>query len=116
MGLAGIILSFLPKEIMSYMEIGAYSVIAAVILQILGACYFALSMVNWTAKSNLIGGIYSRPIAIGNFCHFAMGALALIKGFFSDHALVLLAMGLIYSIFAICFAIVLFSHPVKQDK
>ena len=31
------------------------------------------------AKESLIGGIYNRPIAIGNFMHFAVGAMALIK-------------------------------------
>ena len=36
-------------------------------------------MLNWMAKGTLIGGIYNKPIAIGNFTHFTIGGLALIK-------------------------------------
>ena len=70
-------------------------------------------MVNWTAKANLIGGIYARPIAIGNLTHFTIGALALIKGYFSNHDMIILTLSVIYTVFAILFAIVFFRHPVK---
>jgi hypothetical protein len=35
-------------------------------------------MLNWMARANRIGGIYSRPVAMGNFLHFTMGALVLL--------------------------------------
>ena len=113
MGLAGMTFSFLPDEILSYLSPTTGTSSEALIFQILGALYFAFSMVNWTAKANLIGGIYGRPIAIGNLCHFTMGALALIKGYFSSHDIVILASSAIYSVFAILFTIVFFRHPFR---
>jgi Na+-driven multidrug efflux pump len=114
MGVAGIVLSFLPHELLNYLTSTTGTVLDSLILQILGALYFAFAMVNWTAKANLIGGIYSRPIAIGNLIHFAVGALALIKGYFSNQEVVILTLAVIYTAFAILFAIVFFKHPVKE--
>lgn len=113
MGMAGIILSFLPHEILNYLSSTTGTILDPLILQILGALYFAFAMVNWTAKANLIGGIYARPIAIGNLAHFTVGALALIKGYFSNHEMVVLILSIVYTVFAILFTIVFFTHPVK---
>lgn len=115
MGIAGIVLSFLPQEILSVlnsMEAG----LNVFVLQILGALYFGFAMVNWTAKANLIGGIYARPIAIGNLTHFVIGALALLKGYFSNHDKTVLIAALIYTVFAGAFGFVFFTHPVKMSE
>jgi len=112
MGIAGIILSFLPHEVLNHFN-ATTTVSDPLILQILGALYFAFAMVNWTAKANLIGGIYARPIAIGNLTHFIVGSLALIKNYFSQHDVTILMFAFIYLIFAVLFSIVLFRHPVK---
>jgi hypothetical protein len=108
----GIILSFLPLEVLNYFN-ATITVSHPVFLQILGALYFAFAMVNWTAKANLIGGIYARPIAIGNLTHFVVGSLALIKNYFSQHDATILMFALIYMLFAVLFSIVFFRHPVK---
>jgi Na+-driven multidrug efflux pump len=79
MGVVGIILLFFPHELLNYFTSGGEVILSALVLQILGALYFAFAMVNWTAKPNLIGGIYGRPISIGNLLHFSVGALALLK-------------------------------------
>ena len=113
MGVAGIGLSFLPNELLNYLSSTTPTILDPLVLQILGAIYFGFAMVNWTAKANLIGGIYARPIAIGNLTHFTIGALALIKGYFSNPETVILALSVIYTAFAILFAIVFFRHPVK---
>lgn len=114
MGVTGIILSFLPHELLHYLRPTTGTILDSLILQILGALYFAFAMVNWTAKANLIGGIYSRPIAVGNLAHFTIGALALIKGYFSNHETVVLVLSIIYTVFTILFTIVFFRHPVKS--
>ena len=116
MGVAGIALSFLPHELFNYLSSTTGTILDSLILQVLGALYFAFAMVNWTAKANLIGGIYARPIAIGNLTHFTVGALALIKGYFSNHEMVILTLSVIYTVFAILFAIVFFTHPVKDKN
>jgi len=85
------------------------------ILQLLGALYLAFGLMNWTAKENLIGGIYGRAIGMGNFIHFAVGAVVLIKGIFiySDSKFVWIAT-LIYCLFAVQFAFLIFRQPVKK--
>ncbi len=113
MGITGIILSFSPHEVLHHFN-AATTVSDPLILQILGALYFAFAMVNWTAKGNLIGGIYARPIAIGNLTHFIVGSLALIKNYFSQHDVTILMFAFIYMIFAVLFSIVFFRHPVKS--
>ena len=39
-------------------------------------------MMNWMARDALFGGIYNKPMTIGNFMHFGIGALGLVKAVF----------------------------------
>lgn len=75
------------------------------------------AMMNWMAKEILIGGIYARPLAVGNFMHFMVGALALLKGGFknADMPLIWIAV-VLYTVFAVGFAVVLFTHPAKKPN
>ena len=111
MGITGIALTFLPQEIAALV---GWTKESNIVLQIVGALYFGFAMLNWMSKSNLIGGIYNRPVAIGNATHFFIGALALLK--FSSKDLVVVSVAIIYSIFAIAFGYILFTHPVKDSK
>jgi hypothetical protein len=114
LGMAGIALAFFPQEIGSNLGM-ATSGSAALILQIMGALYFAFGMINWTARANLIGGIYGRPIAIGNMTHFTIGALSLVKAM-SFASIPLIACTVAYVLFAIAFGVVFFRHPVKTES
>ena len=114
MGAVGIILTFAPKEMSDFISGSEASFSDVIVFQILGALYFAFAMTNWSAKANLIGGIYGRPIAIGNLTHFMIAALALGKAFTSDPSSKLLIATLIYALFAIAFAYIFFTHPIKS--
>ena len=74
----GILLSFLPNEIAEYLSVEP-TIITILFLKILSALYLGFGILNWMAKGTLIGGIYNRPIAIGNLMHFGVGAIALVK-------------------------------------
>ncbi|HXR84136.1 MAG TPA: hypothetical protein VN722_07500 [Hanamia sp.] len=114
LGVTGIILSFFPVEVSNYLGFAGTEFI---ILQILGALYFAFGLINWTAKANLIGGIYSRPVAIGNFAHFMIGALALVKlSFHSAAPSYIWIAAVIYSTFAVFFGYIFFTSPVAKNK
>ncbi len=67
------------------------------------------------AKDSLIGGPYSRPVAIGNLFHFFIGAVSLIKSIAAAprHPEVL-PVALPYTIFAAWFALVVFRSPVRS--
>jgi len=113
---AGIALSFLPGEIWRWLygEPATGTQHPEILLQIIGALYFAFGMVNWTSKGNLIGGIYGRPIAIGNLTHFIIAGIALVKYYFANPTTVLLPVAVMYAILALLFSIVFFTHPLSK--
>jgi hypothetical protein len=114
MGAVGVAASFLPHELL--LLAGASPVAQLpLVVQLLGALYVAFALVNWMAKDSLIGGIYNRPLAAGNFLHFLMGALALGKGLTTGEASpVILSAALAYALLAAGFAYVLFTSPVLR--
>lgn len=73
-----ILFSFLPNEIVAFLNVEPNSIIT-LFLKILSALYLGFGILNWMAEGTLIGGIYNRPIAIGNLMHFGVGAIALVK-------------------------------------
>ncbi len=116
LGVAGIALSFLPGETLRYINVGAET-FPRLLVQTLGAVYFAFAMLNWMTRESIIGGIYNRPVTVANFTHFFMAGIALVKGLTSDRDLPVLiwVVAFIYSILAIVFGMLLFRHPAKQD-
>lgn len=113
LGSTGIILSFLPQESAAFLDLDS----SDIVMQLLGAAYFGFAMINWTAKANLIGGIYGRPIAIGNFTHFVVASLALIKLTLKNSGdIVLIALSIVYTLLAISYAYVFFTHPSTTNK
>ena len=114
LGALGIVLSFLPDEIIQLLGSNPDRVILLV-LQLTGALYIGFALMNWMARRNIIGGIYSRPLVVGNFAHFFVGGMALIKFVLTGQALAILwGLAGIYIIFAICFGLVMFRHPTKK--
>jgi hypothetical protein len=113
LALLGVAGSFLPQEILAALHQPSAGPLPLVV-QLLGALYFAFAMVNWAAKDSLIGGIYNRPVALGNLVHFMVGALALGKGVTAGQRdVVVIALAVFYVLFAIAFAAVFFTSPVK---
>ena len=112
LGIIGICLSFLPKEIINYLNINS-NVITTLFFQLLGALYLGFGILNWTLKGSRIGGIYNRPVLMGNFMHFLVGALALIKIVTSiqAHSEIIIFLMIVYSTLSIAFAILFKSNP-----
>lgn len=103
--------TFFPNEIAGLL-INDDNYILILILQILGALYLGFSILNWTAKSSLIGGIYNKPILIGNLLHFFTASMTLIKltPGFQDNQLIF-SYTIIYSLFTLSFGYVFFTNP-----
>ena len=84
----GFLFTFFPNEIaVLLLGINSDNYIFILILQILGALYLGFSILNWVSKTSLIGGIYNKPLLIGNLLHFFTASMALIKLIpaFQDH-------------------------------
>ncbi|MDW5290021.1 hypothetical protein [Formosa sp. PL04] len=117
LGIIGILLSFLPDEIANYLNVEP-NIITILFLKILSALYLGFAILNGMAKGTLIGGIYNRPIAIGNLMHFGVGAIALVKIFtnIKTHTEIIISLTVIYVIFTILFAYVFRTNPTKIEQ
>ncbi|MDZ7773128.1 MAG: hypothetical protein U5K31_10395 [Balneolaceae bacterium] len=78
LGAAGLALSLFPQEILQAVDAPA-STGTVIFPELAGALLFGFAFLNWMARGNIIGGIYSRPVAAGNFLHFMMGSIILGK-------------------------------------
>ena len=112
LGLLGLVGTFAPDHVL--ISLGAPpSPALLVMVQVLGALYLGFAALNWMARNNLIGGIYSRPVAIGNLMHFVVAGLAILKAVLRSPEVALLwPLALLYVAFAVAFGLILFRHPI----
>lgn len=113
LGLSGILSQFLPTGILNALEVEANS-INELSLQLLGALYIGFAILNWMAKDNIIGGVYSRPVSVANLTHFAIGAITLTKLNFYQSNIIIIILTIIYVLFALMFTKIVFSQPYKK--
>ena len=114
LGLVGGAATFMPQELAAHHGAPANSQLVLV-FQIAGAAYLGFAILNWMAREVLIGGIYSRPVALGNFLHFSVVAMTLLRlmaGGVWSHPTVMAAV--IYLGFAAWFGTALFTHPTPR--
>jgi len=111
----GFVFSFFPNEI-SVLLTNDDNHIFTLILQILGALYLGFSYINWMSKNSLIGGIYNKPLLIGNLLHFFSASMALIKlAFkFENNLQLILSYTIIYCLFTLFFGYVFFTNPFSN--
>ncbi|MBV8516385.1 MAG: hypothetical protein JO197_03180 [Acidobacteria bacterium] len=115
MGIAGVVALFAPQELLRAMSITA-DLVPTLLTQVTGSLYVGFAMVNWLAKNSLIGGIYNRPVSVGNFTHFAIGAITLLKVVIAHATPSLVIVTAIYTLFAIGFAMLVFGSGVKPAE
>ncbi len=117
LGIMGLGFTFLPDEIANYLS-GLSNQSSILFLQILGSLYLAFSILNWMTRNNPIGGIYGRPLVIGNLVHFVVSSLALIKtvGQYTEMGFwILIFLTVMYSLFSVAFGYLLMNNP-KQVR
>jgi hypothetical protein len=116
MVIAGIAALFLPQELLAAIGVPATGVLPAIV-QLHGALLLGFAMVNWMAKDSLIGGIYNRPVGVGNLLHFATGAITLVKLVIrASMPMSVIVAAAVYGVFAIGFAMIVFGRPVKTAQ
>lgn len=110
LGVAGLAASFAPAELLTAWGAPA-SEPAVLMVQLMGALYLSFALLNWTAKGVMIGGIYARPVSLGNFLHFTMGALALGKQELARPlGLPVVVALVVYAVFAVLFGALVFGR------
>ena len=112
MGILGIITSFMPEELLQALEQTPTNALI-LIVQITGSLYFGFAIINWMARSYLAGGIYAKPLTMGNFAHFLIAGIAIVKAAIGNTitSKYIFILVIIYLLFAIAFGIVAFTNP-----
>ena len=114
LALFGAGITFLPHELLSHVGVPPVGSVV-LLIQLLGALYLGAAILNWMNRGSRVGGIYGRPMCMANFCHFSVGAMALLKAVVAARFdPEVLAVATLYSVFAVWFGIVLFTHPAPS--
>ena len=117
LGSAGVFALFVPDVLLSALGSAATGILS-VLVQLMGALYFSMALMNWTVKDSTIGGVYARPVSLANFGHFLTGMLVLLRyELFTEMNLSLLIVLVVYAIYAVCFYWLVFrSTGVKSSS
>ena len=108
-GLLGVGASLFPQPLLRLLG-GTPESGSVLLMSIAGTLYLGFAVLNWTARNKPIGGIYSRPVALGNFVHFFAVSITLAKALGEASNPVVLAIGTaIYALFAGGFGYLLFA-------
>lgn len=113
MGVLGLGITFLPHELLAHLDVPSNAAIV-LLMQLLGALYLGMALLDWFHRGSHIGGIYARPLALANFMAYAVGAIALLKAVIGQSmGLDFVMLTLAYVAFAVWFGLVLFTTPLK---
>lgn len=113
MGLLGLAGTFIPEEISKILGIDP-SPITMILLQIIGGLYLGFAMLNWFTRSALIGGIYNKPMVLGNLIHCIVVFFALFRQLAEQFYFILVILTVVYLGFAVWFTLVLRSNPLSN--
>lgn len=113
--IAGIVLLFaaddlLPRLVSGFPESGAW------VGQLLAAALLALGAINWLNRSQLLGGIYGRPVVLANAAFYFIAATVTLRAAASgDTADALWLVAALVSPFAVAYGWLLFRGPFERD-
>ena len=99
----GLVASFFPQDVLTYAT-PRPSALGILLVQTTGALYAGFGVVNWAARGTRLGWSSNRPLALGNFLHFTMMTVALVKALIAGSINpTVAAAGVPYLLFAVSF-------------
>lgn len=112
---SGLVALFAPDEIARLLDPAASSSLP-VAIQLIGGSLLGFALLNWMSRRNRIGGIYARPIGMGNLMLFTTAALTIGKALSRGYLpLAFISAGLVCGVLAAGFAWLVFVHdPVAR--
>lgn len=110
LALVGAAALFLPAELLARISI-APSAVLSLGLQILGALSLGFAAQNWMNRHATIGGIYGRPLVVGNLLHFGSTALSTAKVLGTPEAGFLWPLAGVYGLLAVGFGVLMYRAP-----
>lgn len=110
LGASGAALTFAPQEVAAlsgWADAGP----PPFVLQLLGAAYLALALLDWMVRRSVIGGIYGRPVVLANLVHFTVAAFAALGTEGAVRSVPVLGAAAVCAVFAFAFGWVMMRHP-----
>ena len=77
-------------------------------VQMFGAALLGFAALDWVSRHATVGGIYSRPLVLANFMHFACGSAVLLRFLVNGPRPIAIILLVLYVVFAFAFGILLF--------
>lgn len=108
--IVGVALTFLPQEINELLALPVTGV-SVLMAQTLGAAFLAMAAVNWMTRTNILGGVYGKPLTLSNFLFFFVSAMAYLK---SDDKVITWTLAGFSCLLAAWFGYLVFTHPFKE--
>ncbi|WP_234572558.1 hypothetical protein [Rhodohalobacter sp. 614A] len=103
-GILGIVLTFLPQEIGGWLGLASETEAGVLAFQLLGGALFGLGLINYMGRNAILGGIYGKPILLGNMVFHFIAALDLIRFIFdADQFGFLMVVAMLYTFLAAAF-------------
>ena len=116
LGVFGLFFRFLPEFALSIVGMPLSTPVDH-IMQFLGALYIAFALMNWAGREHLVAGIIGRTLATGNFAHFFLGTLLLMRELrVSPLPFWELAAICVYVILAVFFGRILFTQQFQESQ
>ena len=109
LGVLGLSAVQFPEELLAHLG-GAQQQGPLLLANVTGMLCLGFAILNWMARDVPIGGIYGRPLTLGNFMHFFGGTITLITYVVDNpDAVTVIAIALGYAVFAAGFGYVAFA-------
>lgn len=80
----GILFTFLPQETGSWIGTADQTIADLALLLILGSALIGIAIINYMSRGVTIGGIYGKPLLLGNLVFHLASGLGLIKFVFNS--------------------------------
>lgn len=114
LALAGVALLFASDEILPRLAAG-FPPAGAWLGQLLAAALLALAELNWLGRSQLVGGIYGRPVVLANATFYFMGSTVVLKEAARHGGAAPWTVGLVLAAFAAVYWWLLLRGPFERD-
>ncbi|MDZ7720201.1 MAG: hypothetical protein U5K72_15405 [Balneolaceae bacterium] len=109
----GIAITFLPQETGQFIGTTEMNTADLALMQILGSALIGIAIINYMSRGITIGGIYGKPLLLGNLVFHLATGLGLIKYVFSAESWILFGLpALLYLILTAGFIKLNFTSPV----
>jgi hypothetical protein len=112
-GILGILITFLPQETGQFIGTTEMNSADLALMQILGSALIGIAIINIMSRGLTVGGIYGKPIQLGNLVFHLATGLGLLKFVFTSESWIIFGIpALLYLFITAGFIKLNFSSPV----